>query len=85
MSKKLAVVGEGLTGLFAANLAVDAGLETSLVARGRGSLSLSHGCIGILDRSNPSRSKLTLPPEHPYHKVEPQAFKQAFIQFQALA
>ncbi|HET7011345.1 MAG TPA: FAD-binding protein, partial [Anaerolineales bacterium] len=41
------IVGQGLAGLFAANVAASRGLQVTLVAQGRGGLSLSHGCLDL--------------------------------------
>ena len=49
MRADLLIIGSGLSGLFAANLAIDQGLDVQNVSRGRGGLSLSHGCIDMYD------------------------------------
>ncbi len=64
--KHLIVVGAGLTGLFAAALAAARGARVTLVARGRGSLALSHGCIDLWATKSPSRSIRRLRHPHPY-------------------
>jgi len=73
----LIIVGAGLTGLFAANLAAELGASVCLVARGRGGLSLSHGCIAVLDRAQPLRALDRLPATHPYKLVGKQSLKQS--------
>ncbi len=60
------IVGGGLSGLFAACLASEAGLQTSLVFRGRGGLSIGHGALELFDRASPSRAIANLEPPHPY-------------------
>lgn len=77
MTVDLLVVGSGLTGLFAANLAVDHGLSVHLVSQGRGGLSLSHGCIDIYNSTNPARSIKKLPAIHPYRIVGKDALRLA--------
>jgi len=62
----LLIVGEGLCGLFAAVLASQHGADTTLVAQGRGGLSLSHGCIDILRDRASATTLRTLPQGHPY-------------------
>ncbi|HSB89370.1 MAG TPA: anaerobic glycerol-3-phosphate dehydrogenase subunit B [Anaerolineales bacterium] len=54
------IVGAGLAGLFAANLAARRGATVTLVARGRGGLSLAHGCISLGESDWDS-----LPSQHP--------------------
>jgi glycerol-3-phosphate dehydrogenase subunit B len=56
----LLIVGQGLAGLFAANLAVRKGLQVSLISQGRGGLSLSHGCLDLGGATG------SLPARHPY-------------------
>lgn len=62
----LLIVGEGLSGLFAAVLAAQHGARTTLVAQGRGSLSLSHGCIDIWAGGALPEVSRHLPAGHPY-------------------
>lgn len=68
----LVIVGAGLAGLLAANLAARRGASVTIVAQGRGSLSLSHGCIGL--GSLPASD---LAPEHPYHRAGKHRLKPA--------
>ena len=63
---EIVVVGAGLTGLIASILAADRGAKVTLVARGRGGLTLSHGCIDVWGRSTPSRALSRLRMNHPY-------------------
>jgi glycerol-3-phosphate dehydrogenase subunit B len=60
------IIGSGLSGLFSACLTSMEHLQTTVVSRGHGGLSLSHGAIELFNRASPSRaiSKLDLP--HPY-------------------
>ena len=61
--RHLLVVGEGLAGLFAANLAIRRGHRVTLIAQGRGGLSLSHGCLELGSPHGP------WPAEHPYRRA----------------
>jgi glycerol-3-phosphate dehydrogenase subunit B len=63
---EIIVVGAGLTGLFASILAAERGAKVMLVTRGRGGLTLSHGCIDVWGRSSPSRALSHLRSNHPY-------------------
>jgi glycerol-3-phosphate dehydrogenase subunit B len=85
MSLDLLIVGSGLTGLFAANLAVDQGLTVHNVSRGRGGLSLSHGCIDIYNSTNPSRSIKNLSENHPYQIISSSSIKAAIKEFKSIA
>jgi glycerol-3-phosphate dehydrogenase subunit B len=60
------IIGAGLTGLFAANLAAERQAEVTLVTEGRGGLELSHGCIDVLARGTTPASLHKLPASHPY-------------------
>ncbi|KPK95447.1 MAG: hypothetical protein AMJ88_00440 [Anaerolineae bacterium SM23_ 63] len=63
---EIVVVGGGLTGLLASIFAVDRGAKVTLVARGRGGLTLSHGCIDVWGKATPSRALSRLRMSHPY-------------------
>jgi glycerol-3-phosphate dehydrogenase subunit B len=63
---EIVIVGAGLTGLFSSILAADRGAKVTLVARGRGGLTLSHGCVDVWARSTPSRALSRLRRSHPY-------------------
>jgi len=60
------VVGAGLSGLMAAILAAERGAEVTLLARGRGSLELSHGCIDIWREGDLAAQIESLDSDHPY-------------------
>ncbi len=77
----LIIIGAGLAGLFAANMAADLGASVCLVARGRGGLSLSHGCIAVLNRAQPLRALDRLPASHPYQLAGKEALKQSVKAF----
>jgi glycerol-3-phosphate dehydrogenase subunit B len=62
----LLIVGEGLCGLFAAILASEHGVRTTLVAQGRGGLSSSHGCVDVWKGGLSTERKPELPADHPY-------------------
>ncbi len=81
MNEELIIVGAGLAGLFAANLALDEGLSVRVVARGRGGLALSHGCIDIYNGSSPSRAIRKLEGSHPYRLVPNRNFKSSMRAF----
>lgn len=81
MIPDIAIIGSGLTGLFAANLAIDAGLSVHLISRGHGGLSFSHGCIDVYHSSNPSRSIKSLPKNHPYQILPSSTMQSALKAF----
>lgn len=85
MSIDLVIIGAGLTGLFAACLAADAGLSIHLVSYGRGGLSLSHGCIDILDVAAPSRAIKNLPDDHPYKNIPYESIKSSIRAFKDIS
>ena len=61
------VVGQGLAGLSAAALAAsNRGCAVTVIALGRGGLSLSHGCIAVWDSPEPMKAVADLPKAHPY-------------------
>lgn len=60
------IIGGGLAGLFAACLTAKNDLVTTVVMKGRGGLSLSHGAIELFDRASPSGAIANLQPPHPY-------------------
>ena len=78
------IVGGGLTGLFASIIAADRGVKVTTVFKGRGGLSLSHGCLDVLDRSSPSRSLALLPEQHPYQLAGKSNLKNAISKFRDL-
>ncbi len=80
----LIIVGGGLTGLFASIVAADRGAKVTTVFRGRGGLSISHGCLDVLDRSTPSRSLPLLPEQHPYQLAGKTHLKDAISKFRDL-
>ena len=80
----IVVIGGGLTGLYAAIIAADRGARVTTIMKGRGGLSLSHGCIDVLDRSSPSRSLSLLPEDHPYKLAGKANLKDAISKFRDL-
>jgi glycerol-3-phosphate dehydrogenase subunit B len=72
---EIVIVGAGLTGLLAAILAADRGAKVTLVARGRGGLTLSHGCVDVWARSTPSRALSRLRRKHPYQLAGTQSLR----------
>lgn len=78
------IIGGGLTGLFASIVAADRGAKVTSVFKGRGGLSLSHGCIDVLDRSAPSRSLTLLPDHHLYQLAGKANLKDAISKFRDL-
>lgn len=77
----LLIVGEGLSGLFAAVLASEHGAHTTLVAQGRGGLSLSHGCVDILREGWSAEGLRRLPATHPYRMAGSVNFDRALARF----
>jgi glycerol-3-phosphate dehydrogenase subunit B len=65
----LLVVGEGLTGLFAAWLAAKRGAHTTLIAYGRGGLELSSGCLHLASGASPHAEIASARLPHPYALV----------------
>ena len=63
------IIGGGFSGLFTACLAANHDLDTAVVMRGRGGLSLTHGAIELFDRASPSGAISNLKPPHPYALV----------------
>jgi glycerol-3-phosphate dehydrogenase subunit B len=61
----LIIVGAGLSGLFSAVLAADEGYDVTLISQGRGSLSLSTGCVQVWRSKAPSRAISRLDKSHP--------------------
>jgi len=80
----LIIVGGGLTGLFASIVAADRGVQVTTVFKGRGGLSISPGCLDVLDRSSPSRSLTLLPEQHPYQLAGKSNIKDAISKFRDL-
>ena len=78
------IVGGGLTGLFASILAADRGAKVTTVFKGRGGLSISHGCLDVLDKSAPSRSLTLLPKQHPYQLTGKTHLKDSISKFRDL-
>ncbi len=78
----LLVVGAGLTGLFAAVLAARRGASVTVVARGRGNLELSHGCIDVWKADPPLAQTINhLPDTHPYALAGFEALEAALAAF----
>jgi glycerol-3-phosphate dehydrogenase subunit B len=78
----LLIIGAGLTGLFAAVLAARRGASVTLVARGRGNLELSHGCIDVWKAGTPLAQIIDhLPDTHPYKLVGFEAVQAALAAF----
>jgi glycerol-3-phosphate dehydrogenase subunit B len=80
----LIIVGGGLSGLYASIIAADRGAKVTTVFQGRGGLSLSHGCLDVLDRSAPSRSLARLSDYHPYKLSGIANLKDALSKFREL-
>jgi glycerol-3-phosphate dehydrogenase subunit B len=72
MMTDLIVIGAGLTGLFASELAAARGASVTLVSLGRGGLSLGHGCI---DAKLPRPSSSSDSPPHPLHMAGEQRLR----------
>ncbi len=80
----IVVIGGGLTGLYASIIAADQGARVTIIMKGRGGLSLSHGCIDVLDRSSPSRALSFLSEDHPYKLAGKANLKDAISRFRDL-
>lgn len=78
------VIGGGLTGVYAAIVAADQGARVTIAMKGHGGLSLSHGCIDVMDRSAPSRALSLLPDHHPYKLAGKAHLKDAISKFRDL-
>ena len=78
------IIGGGLTGLFSSIVAADRGAKVTTVFKGRGGLSISPGCVDVLDRSAPSRSLTRLPEHHPYQLAGEANLKDAIFKFRDL-
>ncbi|TFH36850.1 MAG: anaerobic glycerol-3-phosphate dehydrogenase subunit B [Anaerolineales bacterium] len=84
MTVDLLIIGAGLSGLFASNLAIDRGLSVHVVASGRGGLSVSHGCIDIYKTTHPTRSIRNLHAGHPYRVIPGPALKKSVNAFHSI-
>lgn len=78
----LVIVGAGLAGLLAANFAARRGASVTLVAQGRGSLSLSHGCLGL---GSMVRNPVGIPGRHPYRLAGLENVQPAIAVFHELS
>ncbi len=90
------VIGAGLAGLMAANVAQSRGARVLILARGMGSLPLTSGCIDVLGYfPNTPKSPISSPrnvlaqikeihPHHPYIKLGPERIALAINHFRDL-
>ena len=87
------VIGAGLTGLMAAESALEVGAKVLLLARGLGSLPLTTGCIDILGYSPvTSKTPLSAPAaevarvsaRHPYGMIGAEGVWQALAHFRSV-
>jgi len=78
---KVCVVGAGLAGLFSAVLAGERGAEVTLLARGRGGLEVSHGCLDIWGSGDLAAAWDGLDPMHPYRLIGMPALERAVEAF----
>lgn len=79
------IIGGGFSGLLAACFCSTRGLGTTVIMRGRGGLSVSHGAIELLDRASPSRSISNLSPPHPYALAGKENLVEGIKSFQVVA
>lgn len=84
MSDSVIVVGAGLAGLTAALLARSRGLEVRIIAEGRGSLSLSHGCVDVWRDGPLSGAAGDLSPHHPLRRAGSAGMQAALDEFLTL-
>ena len=82
------VVGNGLSGLIAALVAVKRGLSVRVVARGAGALTIGGGCIDLLGsldgkvvRGDPTVAFPHLSENHPYRLMGTASVKEALAFF----
>jgi glycerol-3-phosphate dehydrogenase subunit B len=85
----LIIVGAGLSGLFAAALAVERGMKVRLIANGIGAIIVSPGWISVADTAagavlDGARAIAAESPEHPYALTGIEALSEAIRAFQAL-
>jgi len=78
---KVHVVGAGLSGLVAAILAAERGADVTLLARGRGGLELSHGCIDIWHDGDLRQELPSIASGHPYRMIGVDAIEKAVQAF----
>ena len=81
----LLIVGQGFAGLFAAVLAAQRGARTTLIAAGRGGLSLSHGCIDVRRGGASPNDLRALPADHPYRIADPAGLQDALAAFHVIS
>ncbi len=77
------IVGAGLAGLFTALLASGSGRRVLVIAEGRGSLSLSHGCIDIFGNGSLTEALAAADDGHPLRQVGLAAIQEALTLFLA--
>ena len=82
--RDLLIVGAGLAGLFSAAFAARRGAKVTLIAEGRGSLGLSHGCIDIAGPTPPHLAIQKLPDDHPYALAGIESLEAAVREFRAI-
>ena len=82
------IIGSGISGLFAACVAADAGKKVQILSYGAGTLTIGGGIIDVLgytDRGKPVEDPLQAidkaSPKHPYAKVGSQTVKKALETF----
>lgn len=78
------VIGAGLSGLLASYLAAQRGASVTNLAKGRGGLELSHGCIDISNRTPPLSAVEHAPKGHPYSLIGLENMRAALEHFNAL-
>ncbi len=78
------VVGAGFSGLIAAATAAGRGKRTLLVSRGAGALTIGGGTVDLLGYTqngivggDPFAAMASLPPEHPYRLLGPDAVRES--------
>lgn len=85
------IIGSGVSGLFAACVAADAGKKVQILSYGAGTLTIAGGIVDVLgyDDSgkpveNPIAAMKNAAQEHPYAKVGPETAKKALNKFLAI-
>ena len=78
------IIGGGLAGLFAGNLAVRAGLKTALLSAGKSSLHFASGSIDLWASADPFADIKKLPQNHPYKICGEANIHEAFADLAAI-
>lgn len=82
------IIGNGISGLFAACVAADMGKKVQILSYGAGTLAIAGGIIDVLGYDddgkfveNPLKGMATVDKEHPYSKIDTNLAKKALDKF----